>query len=164
MTEPALSTHDLIAWNEKTSDNWRQLLIANPELLTLPCDIAGVATVAELLQHIVAVELRYAERLADVPVTDYANIPCNSVESLYAVHDRAIALFEQQLVTSVDWNESIEFITRSMGPARSTRKAVLFHALLHGIRHSAQLATLARQHGVKPGWPMDYLFLHMERA
>jgi len=41
---------------------------------------------------------------------------------------------------------------------------VLFHALLHGIRHYAQLATLVRQHGIKPEWPMDYLFMGMERA
>jgi uncharacterized damage-inducible protein DinB len=51
-----------------------------------------------------------------------------------------------------------------MGPARSNRKTILFHALLHGIRHYAQLATLVRQCGVQPGWHMDYLVMRMERA
>jgi len=164
MTQPILTAEEVLAWNEKTAQNWRQLLTSHPELLTQPCDIAGTKTVAELLQHIVAVQLRYAERLADLPVSDYAAIPYDSAESIYATHDRTIAIFKQLLASDVDWNEPLEFITRSMGPARSNRKTILFHVLLHGIRHYAQLASLVRQCGVKPGWPMDYLFMHMERA
>jgi uncharacterized damage-inducible protein DinB len=164
MSQPVLTAQDLIAWLEKTSTGWRQLLIKHPELFTLPCDIMGVKTVAELLQHIVAVELRYAQRLADLPASDYANIPFNSVESIYATHDHAITIFQQLLASDIDWNASIEFATRSMGQARSARKTILFHALLHSIRHYAQLATLARQHGVKPDWPMDYIFMDIESA
>lgn len=164
MTQPILTAEEVLAWNEKTAQNWRQLLTHHPELLTQPCDIAGTKTVAELLQHIVAVQLRYAERLADLPVSDYAAIPFDSAESIYATHDRTIAIFQQLLASDIDWNEPLEFTTRSMGPARSNRKTILFHALLHGIRHYAQLASLVRQCGVQPGWPMDYLFMHMERA
>jgi uncharacterized damage-inducible protein DinB len=164
MPEPVLTTHELLAWLEKTSTGWRELLTTHPELLTTPCDIMDVNTVAQLLQHIVAVELRYAERLAGLPVSDYANLPVDSVSSLYAIHDRAIALLNQQLASPVDWDEPIEFATRSMGLARSTRKTVLFHTLLHSIRHYAQLATLARQHGIKPDWPMDYLLMNIKPA
>jgi uncharacterized damage-inducible protein DinB len=164
MNEPILTTSELIDWLEKTSSGWRQLLTSHPELLATPCDIMGVQTVAQLLQHIVAVELRYAERLSDLPATDYANIPCGSVESLYATHERAIALFKKLLVSDIDWNAPIEYTTRALGPTRSIRKTILFHALLHGIRHYAQLATLVRQQGIKPGWPMDYLFMDMEPA
>ena len=164
MTEPALTAHDLVAWVEKTSTGWRSLLTRHPELLTIPCDIMGVQTVAQLLQHIVAVELRFAERIADLPATDYANIPYNSVETIYATHDHAFALLHQLLASDVDWDASIEFVTRAMGPARSTRKTVLFHLLVHGIRHYAQLSTLVRQHGVKPDWSMDYLMMNLEPA
>jgi uncharacterized damage-inducible protein DinB len=164
MNQPVITAQDLIAWLETTSKGWRQLLIKHPELLSLSCDIVGVKTVAELLQHIVAVELRYAQRLADLPVSDYANLPFDSVESIYATHDQAIAIFQQLLASDIDWNAPIEFKIRSMGSARSAGKTILFHALLHGIRHYAQLATLARQHGVKPDWPMDYLFMDMERV
>jgi len=164
MTQPALTAHDLIAWLEKTTTEWRNLLTHNPELFTLPCDITGVQTVAQLLQHIVAVELRYAERLADQATTDYANIPYDSVEAIYATHDRALALLHKLLDSEMDWDETIEFSTRTMGSGRSTRKTILFHLLLHGIRHYAQLSTLVRQHGVKLGWPMDYLFMDIERV
>ncbi|MBB5318800.1 DinB family protein [Tunturibacter empetritectus] len=122
----------------------------------------GVQTVAQLLQHIVAVELRFAERLADQPATDYANVPYDSIEAIYATHDRTLALLRKLLDSEMNWDEAIEFSTRAMGPARSARKTILFHLLLHGIRHYAQLSTLVRQHGVKPGWPMDYLFMDIE--
>jgi uncharacterized damage-inducible protein DinB len=162
MSEPVLTANDVLGWLERTSSGWRALIVAHPAVLALPCDIAGVKSVAELLQHIVAVELRYAERLAGLPASDYATIPFDSVDALYATHDRAIGLLRKELERTVDWNESIEFVTRTYGPARSTRRAVLFHAMLHSIRHYGQLATLVRQHGIKPDWPMDYLFLHLE--
>jgi uncharacterized damage-inducible protein DinB len=163
MSAPTLSTKELIDWSERTADGWRELLAKHPELLTQPCDIAGAKTIGELLQHIVAVELRYAERLAGLPASDYAAIPFNSADAIYATHDRAAKLFQDLIATDSDWDERIDFVTRSMGPARASRKAILFHAMLHGIRHYAQLATLVRQHGVKPGWPMDYLFMDMEQ-
>jgi uncharacterized damage-inducible protein DinB len=164
MTQPILTAEEVLAWNEKTAQGWRQLLTTHPELLTQPCDIAGTKNVAELLQHIVAAQLRYAERLAGLPVSDYAAIPFDSVESIYAVHDRAVSIFQQLLTSDVDWSESIDFVTRTAGTLHSDRKTILFHALLHSVRHYAQLASLTRQCGVKADWPMDYLFMHAEWA
>jgi uncharacterized damage-inducible protein DinB len=162
MNEPVLSTSDLLAWTEKTSSGWRNLLTRHPEILAMPCDINGVKTVAELMQHIVAVELRWVERLAHLPETSYEQVPFDSVESLYATHDRAVALLQQLLASNIDWDAPIEFTTGNMGSARSARKTILFHALLHSIRHYAQLATLVRQHGVKPDWRVDYLLMDIE--
>ena len=164
MNEPALTAPELIAWVEKTSNGWRKLLANHPELLAVPCDINSVQTVGQLLQHIVAVELRYAERLSDLPATDYASVPYDSVETIYATHDKAFALIHKLLNSEIKWDESIEFSTRVMGPARSTPKTILFHLLLHSIRHYAQLATLARQHGVKPDFGMDYLLMDLKPA
>ncbi len=163
MSQPILSAEDIIAWNENTTQNWRKLLSNHHQLLDKACDITGTKTVAELLQHIVAVELRYAQRIADLPISDYAEIPLDSVDSIFATHTRAIALFQQSLAADTDWDEEIEFPTRTAGRLRSNRKTILFHALLHSIRHFAQLATLVRQHGVKPDWQMDYLSMHMEQ-
>jgi uncharacterized damage-inducible protein DinB len=164
MNKPTLTADELLAWLEKTTAGWHKILTSHPEFLSTPCDIAGVQTVAQLLQHIFAVELRYAERLAELPVSDYASVAFDTVDALYATHSRAVGIFHQLLDSDIDWNQSIEFTTRSSGSLRSTRKTILFHTLLHSIRHYAQLATLARQHDVKPDWPMDYLFMSVERA
>jgi uncharacterized damage-inducible protein DinB len=165
MAAPALSADELLAWNERTSNGWRKLLTEHPELLSLPCDIAGTKTIAELMQHIVAVELRYAERLASLPPTDYAAISFASVEEIFATHDHAITTLRSLIASDIDWNERIDFVTRTWGPASSSRRTILFHAILHGIRHYAQLATLVRHHGAKPDWLTDdYLLMDIEHA
>jgi uncharacterized damage-inducible protein DinB len=164
MPEPRLTAEELLAWVETTNAKWRDLVAAHPEILALQCDVMGAATAGGLLQHIVAVELRYAEQLSGLPPSEYATIPYDSAEAIYATHQRAFALLREQLAANVDWDEWFEFMTRSMGPARSMRKTILYHLLFHSIRHYAQLATLVRQHGIKPGWPMDYIFMQVERV
>ena len=161
--QPSLSAEDLIAWNDCTAREWRELLTSHPEVLALPCDIAGAKTVGQLLQHIVAVELRYAQQLAEQSISEYADIPFDTAEALYATHDRATAQFRDLLAKPIDWDAKFGFVTRTLGPARSTRKAVLFHSQLHSIRHYAQLATLVRQHGIQQKWRLDYLAMHIER-
>lgn len=164
MTQPALSAAEVMAWLDVTSRKWRELIEAHPEILAMPCDVMGVGTVDRLLQHIVAVELRYAEQLSGLPPTEYAAIPFDSAAAIYATHERAMTMLRELLATGEDWDAKFDYLTRSMGPMRSSRKTILFHALLHGIRHYAQLATLVRQQGVKPDWPMDYLFMGFERV
>src|SRR5579863_3846353 len=88
----AITGEELQEWVEHMSNGWRKLLSAHPEILSFPCDIRETSTAAQLLQHIVAVELRYAERLNELPQTEYAAIPYDSVDALYATHDRAMAL------------------------------------------------------------------------
>jgi uncharacterized damage-inducible protein DinB len=159
MSEPVLTAEEVLRWNEATSAAWRKLLGEHPELLAVPCDIAKTSTVAELLQHIVAVELRYAERLAGVPETPYESIPFDTVENIYATHDRAVTLFRQSLAANLDWDSVLEFKTRSFGSARASRKTILFHALLHSQRHYAQLGTVVRQHGHAISEAGDYLLM-----
>lgn len=164
MSEPVLTAQEVLNWNEATSDHWHKFLAEHTDILAIPCDIANTKTVAELLQHIVAVELRYAERIARIPETPYDQVPFDSVEAIYATHDRAIATLKQSFATDIDWDQTIEFTTRSYGTLRASLKTIYFHALLHGIRHYAQLGTLVRQHGYKPTWLGDYLIEGVERV
>jgi uncharacterized damage-inducible protein DinB len=161
----ALTGEELMEWLEVTSSGWRKLAAEHPEMLAIPCDVRETKTVAELLQHIVAVELRYAERLSDLPATDYSTIPTSPVEAMYAAHDRAMELLRDLLgCEGFAWEETIEFVTRSAGTMRAARRTVLVHAMMHAIRHYAQLATLVRQNGIAPGWSMDYLFMDAGRG
>lgn len=164
MSQPVLTAEEVLRWNESTSAGWRKLLGEHPEMLALPCDIARTSSVAQLLQHIVAVELRYAERIAGVPETDYAEIPYDTVDTIYASHDRAVALYRQSLAGNLDWERVIEFTTRSAGTMRASLKTILFHGLLHSHGHYAQLGTLIRHHGYQNGVSADYLFMGMIRG
>ena len=155
----ALTAYELIFWVERTSEGWRELIERHPHVLDLPCDVRETSSVRGLLQHIAAVELRYAERLAGLPETAYEAIGTSPAE-LYAVHARAMSLINERLADQhYDWEQPIEFVTRSAGAMRASRRTILVHTLMHSVRHYAQLATLVRQHGVQAGWPMDYLFM-----
>jgi hypothetical protein len=39
MSQPVLTAQDLIAWLEKTSTGWRELLLEHPELLAMPATL-----------------------------------------------------------------------------------------------------------------------------
>jgi hypothetical protein len=54
---------ELQIWVDVVSERWNGFILAHPQVLALPCDIRETSTVSELLQHIVAVELRYSQRL-----------------------------------------------------------------------------------------------------
>ena len=159
-----LTAEELLAWLETTSTNWRALATTHPDLLALPCDIYGTQTVAHLLQHITVVELRYAQRILGLPESAYEDISTESIATIYTAHDRAAALYRQALATpGLDWETPIEFKTRSVGVLLASSRTILIHAVMHSIRHYAQLATLVRQHGIKPTWSMDYLFMGATR-
>jgi uncharacterized damage-inducible protein DinB len=162
---PSLSAEEVLHWNDTAARNWQRLLERHPEALGLPCDVRDGSTVADLLQHIVAVELRYAQRLADQPISDYADIPKSTVADLFATHDRAIATLRNLIADSAfDWELELELVTRSIGTLIATRRTVLFHALLHGTRHYAQLAMLLRHSGIAADFEMDYLMMGARRA
>ncbi|MBS1823581.1 MAG: DinB family protein [Acidobacteria bacterium] len=163
MSQPVLTAEEVLRWNESTGAAWHKFFTEHPELIAASCDIAKASTVAQLLQHIVAVELRYAERLAGIPETEYEQVAYDSVETIYATHERAVALFRQALGAGFDWDEVIEFKTRSRGFLKASKKTILFHALLHSVRHYAQLATLVRQHGHAIEGPGDYLLMGIVR-
>ena len=160
----AITGTELQEWVEKTSRGWRKLISAHPEILSFPCDIRETNSVAQLLQHIIAVELRYAERLNDLVETPYEAISFDSVEVIYATHDRAMEML-RPLMRRDDafWEGELEFKTRSAGTMRATRRTVLVHLLMHSIRHYAQLATLIRKEGLAPDWGMDYILMNASR-
>jgi uncharacterized damage-inducible protein DinB len=154
-----IAATDLVRWNDLTTSQWNVFLSAHPEILSLHCDIRNSQTVAQLLQHIVAVELRYAQRLAAQPESSYADVPFHSPDALLATHTRGLDLIQTLLAdVSYDWSTEIDFETISAGRLRASHTTVLLHLLFHSIRHYAQLASLVRSQGFKPDFPMDYLF------
>lgn len=85
----AIPIDDLLRWSDMTNRRWFDLVRQHPEIMALSCDIRGSSNVSELLQHIVAVELRYAQRLANETESSYDELPFDSVDALQATHERA---------------------------------------------------------------------------
>lgn len=160
-TNAAITFSELLHANELETKKWREWFERQPaEVLDLPLTIAGTKNVREFLQHIFAVELRYAERLNGEPITPYESLPTGNVEELFGIGDMARALLRSYLsnATEEDLAEVQASPTRSAGTLRASKRKMFAHTMLHGIRHWAQLATALRQAGHPADWTKDFLF------
>ena len=156
-----LSFAEMLEANERETGKWQNWFERQPaDLLELPLNIALAKNVREFLLHIFAVELRYAERLAGQEVTPYEAHPTGTVAELFAIGAKARRLFREYLtrVTDEDLAAVLEFPTRTAGVLRASKRKMFAHAMLHGVRHWAQLATALREQGHGTDWGHDFLF------
>ena len=151
---------ELLDWNESETKKWRDWFDSQPAaVLDVPIRIAQTRNLREFLLHIFAVELRYAQRLNDEPVTSYEELPASSVSDLFAIGERARAGLRSYLANTTDeqLNSVQEFPTRTAGTLRSSERKMFVHAMLHSVRHWAQLATALREAGYETKWMKDFL-------
>lgn len=158
-----ITLQEMLVWNEEVADWWKAHLNANPHLLDLPCGIGGTGNVQDFVRHIWGVELRWAQRLAGLPVTAKEAMPAGPLDALFALHTEATAMFRELLkADDASWAESMTVDLPFLLPQKPTfsRRKIAVHALLHGHRHWAQLATLVRVAGFSSGFGGDPLFSH----
>ena len=154
----AITFEELLQWSDESTQRWLAFLAANPAVLDLPCTIADSDKVLGLVRHIVGVELRHGQRLAGLPITPFEEVPA-SLDALNAMHGEAVARLRALLADpALEWSAEFEFTTRSAGLVRGTRRKLFAHAVLHAIRHWAQLSTLVRTHGFPANLPGDLFF------
>jgi len=156
-----LTFAEMLEFNRRETAKWQQWFERQPaEVLDLRLNIALANNVREMLLHIVAVELRYAERLNELEVTPYEAHSTGSVGELFAIGSKAHALYSDYLTraSDVDLAVVLEFPTRTSGLLRSSKRKMFAHAMLHSVRHWAQLATALREQGHGTDWPHDFVF------
>ena len=151
---------ELLDYTAEETARWERWLSDRPEVLDLSFADGRMATVRGVIQHIVAVERRYADRLlGDVP-TPYDAIPTDSIEALFGAARDARARLERYIAgaTPTDLAMELEFTTITAGRQRASARKIVAHALMHAVRTWAQLATVVRQQGHATDWPHDLLF------
>jgi uncharacterized damage-inducible protein DinB len=155
-----LSFGELLDYSAEESNHWRDFFTQHPEAMDLPCDIAQTKTVRELALHIVVVQMRYAERLLNMPITDYAKLEGKSGEELFALGRKSLEDLRSFAIAAndADWDGMLTFPTRSAGELTASRRKIFIHALVHGVRHWAQLSTYLRQKEYKQDWQHDFIF------
>ena len=154
-----LSFGELLDYSAEESNHWRDFFSQHPDALDVPCDIAGTKTVREVVFHIVAVQVRYAERLLNMPITEYDQLAGKNGEELFALGRKSLEDLRSFAIAAndADWDGTLTFPTRSAGELTASRRKIFIHALLHGVRHWAQLATHLRQKGYKQDWMHDFI-------
>jgi uncharacterized damage-inducible protein DinB len=154
-----LSFGELLDYCAEENNRWRDFFKTHPDALNLPSDIAGTKTVREVVLHITAVQVRYAERLLNMPITDYATLEGKSGEELFALSRKSLEDLRSFAIAAndPDWDGTLTFPTRSAGELTASRRKIFIHTLLHSVRHWAQLATHLRQKGYKQDWQHDFI-------
>jgi uncharacterized damage-inducible protein DinB len=159
-----LSFGELLDYSAEESNHWRDFFAQHPDALDVPCDIAGTKTVGEVVLHIVAVQIRYAERLLNMPITEYDTLAARlgegkPGEELFRLSRKSLEDLRSFAIAAndADWDGILTFPTRSAGELTASRRKIFIHALLHGVRHWAQLSTHLRQKGYKQDWMHDFI-------
>lgn len=155
-----ITLEELLAWNDEASNTWKNHFDANPSLLALPCDIGGTKNVQGFVRHIWSVELRWGQRLAQLPIMDREAAPAGPLYELFQLHRQAMEIFRNLLAAPPqEWSEvcALEMDWLPADLKKPTRRKVAAHTLFHSQRHWAQLATLVRQAGYPASFHGDLL-------
>jgi uncharacterized damage-inducible protein DinB len=156
-----ISLEELLAWSKESANYWKSHLDANPALLELLCSIGGASNVQEFVRHTWTVDLRWAQRLAGLPVIGRDEAPAGPLDALYDLHLQAVEIFRGLLAGPAEsWEEPYILDMDWVPPElRSvSRRKVAAHTFLHSQRHWAQLATLVRSAGFPSKFRGDLLF------
>lgn len=145
---------ELLAYTEEENQRWQQFFARHPEALDLPLDIAG--NVRELVRHIFAVELFFANQVTGGEKVNLDELPSATLDEIFGISEKATRIYRDLFsrATTADWSETIEL--SRLGVTASRRK-LLAQALTHSMRHWAQIATFLRQQGLKQEWNHDFL-------
>src|SRR5436305_13877881 len=128
MSSAALTFSELLQYTESEYSHWREWFKKNPAALEVKTDIAETSNVRQLVLHIVAVDLRYAERLLGEDVTTYDKIP-NSCEGLFGTADVALKKMQRFVAKAGDhdWQKKVTFWTMTAGRHTASKR--------NGFRH-----------------------------
>jgi uncharacterized damage-inducible protein DinB len=156
----ALTYAELLDHDEQETEQWREWFRKHPDALDIKMELAMQHDVRGVLFHIFVIELRYAERLMEQPEVPAESLAKASLDDLFVIGATARKKFREFMAraTDADWNKTISFKTLSVGQMSATKRKCFVHALLHGMRHWAQLATALRQRGSQAEWHHDFMF------
>lgn len=154
--DPGVRFSELLAYNEEETGHWQRFFQQHPQALDVPCDVASTGSVRKLVLHVFMTELYFANLLTGAANAGLDKLPCATLGELFGVHAEAHGKFEDFLgrATLAQWDEVLSLGFRDL---RASRRKIFAQAMLHGINHRAQLATLLRQRGFQQDWIHDLI-------
>ena len=159
MTEElGISFEALLRYQEQETERWCQFFTKRPFMLNI--EASPSQTVGDVIFHAFSSECRVAQRLLGEPMTPDAEFHRATVEELFDMSRMAREKFREFLQQT----HATELVTVELYPSptlgefRASPRKLLTHALVHSIRHWAQLASVLREHGQRADWSHDVLF------
>jgi uncharacterized damage-inducible protein DinB len=162
MSHLAVTLEDLLADYELTTARWKSFFEANPDAAMVPTDIAGSKNVGELVWHIYAASFRTAQRLLGEELSSAASLSSvRDVSSAFLLQAEGTKKLRQFLETASEATLEETFEIRPSGTTgrviTGTKRKLCLHAMVHALRHWAQIVPLLRVKGFRPDWTHDIL-------
>jgi uncharacterized damage-inducible protein DinB len=156
----ALNFDELLRYTNGEREKWRAWLLVHPEAMEVPVQPGGrYPTIGKLIDHVFLVERRHLQRLMEVPIVDRTGLTGNNAPPLFD-YGASVRRELEQYVADLDDDVADQirtFDVREQQWPMSPRK-LLFHILLHEIRHWAQIALAARVNGLEPPGDHDLFY------
>ena len=156
----ALAFDELVRYTDEERDRWRRFFFAHPQAVELVVQPSSrFPTAGQLIDHIFLVERRHLQRLRGEPVAEKTGLTGNNAGPLFD-YGASVRRELEQFVRQLEEEEADQvrtFEVRNQQWPMTPRK-LLFHILLHEIRHWAQIALAARLAGLEPPGDHDLFF------
>ena len=154
-----ISIEELLRYSAEERGKWRQWLMTHPAAMESPVQPSGTfPTVGKLIDHIFMAERRTLQRLHEQPVSTTTGLTAHNVPPLFD-YGASVRRELEQYVRDLDDEEAEEVkqFTSADRMWSTTRRKLLFHILVHEIRHWAQIALAVRLAGFEPPGSHDLL-------
>jgi uncharacterized damage-inducible protein DinB len=156
----SISIDELLHYSGEERDKWRRWLVSHPDALEAPLQPGGgFPTVGKLIDHIFIVERRHLQRLHGLPLSTATGLTGNNAPPLFD-YGASVRREMEQFIRDLGEDEADEirqFEVRDRLWPMTPRK-LLFHILLHELRHWAQIALAVRLAGFEPPGNHDLFY------
>jgi uncharacterized damage-inducible protein DinB len=156
----ALTFDELMRYTNMERDKWRHWCADHGGALEAPVQPGGrFPTVGKLIDHIFLVERRHLQRLTAQPLAASTGLTGNNAPPLFD-YGASVRRELEKLVADLgdDDVETVRTIDVRETTWQVTPRKLLFHILLHEIRHWAQIALAVRLAGFEPPGDHDLFF------
>ena len=156
----SISFAELTRYTNGERDKWRRWFFDHPEgMETLVQPGGRFATVGKLIDHIFLVEQRHLQRLMEMKVSERTGLTGNNAAPLFD-YGASVRRELEQYVADLDDDIADQVRTFDVRgvPAVMTPRKLLFHILLHEMRHWAQIALAVRLAGLEPPGEHDLFY------
>ena len=156
----SMSLPELIRYTTAEREKWRLWFSQHPTAIDAVVQPGGrLPTVGKTIDHIFLAERRFLQRLTATPLSQSTGLTGTNAAPLFdygASVRRELEQFVNDLDPDVaDDVRSFEILERTW---TLTPRKMLFHIVLHEIRHWAQIALAVRLAGFEPPGEHDLLF------
>ena len=156
-----LTYDELLRYTNGERDKWRAWFVAHPAAIDAPLHAGGrFTTVGKLIDHIFLVERRHLQRLTGDRLAEHTGLTGNNAPPLFD-YGASVRRELDQFVADLDDDtaeQPRQLQVASGGEYRVRPRHLLFHILLHEIRHWAQIALAVRLAGFEPPGQHDFFY------